>query len=516
MPLTIYYKNALKIAEDGLGDGTVYASATGATPDQANKHFTLTGLSIIADLGADADDKFNGYILYFPASQNKYHIIDWEAAQDRATIFSNDITDMSIDTGACEIRRALYVSNAMASNPLLYAVDGFVKSTKWKSNGLQSLIYVHLPNLLDNGGFESSSLTPWLMSTSGGTADTSAINSTSPILGIYDYKLNRGDRTWVQIAQNITRIMKANTTYRLLFKAKYSGTLNAGDFEIYLFRTLAKAAFSNPSSGSIFPSSSAPRWEPVLTTSNAWHWIDVVMPSFDLTERMNLIFRITGTSTADIFIDEIYFFPKVNIASLILANFTGAFNSVSEIGVGGLLAPRDRTNWATGSEFTNLLTTGVDVISSESGGISLFEFTAGAFPIYRIDTANNTGLNEAGEIMLYEKWAQQRSPQIVFDPLAIEFMEERNTTISGIDYRYLFHEKPHLEGIYPKVPAADLVIWKGDFLEYHIRQGNPFVAKWPGYLDEPILLVNVAMKFGTPYSVPDYPDISFDWKKIVG
>jgi len=54
----LYHKNIIKRAEDGLGDGTRLATATSATVDQSNYKFTLSGLSLVTDIGADADDKF--------------------------------------------------------------------------------------------------------------------------------------------------------------------------------------------------------------------------------------------------------------------------------------------------------------------------------------------------------------------------------------------------------------------------------------------------------------------------
>ena len=89
----IYHKNALRIAEDGLGDGTIYASGPSAVVNQTNKTFDLTTISIIADLGADSDDLFNGYILIFPNGSNiPYHIVDWEASTDLATTFEPPAT----------------------------------------------------------------------------------------------------------------------------------------------------------------------------------------------------------------------------------------------------------------------------------------------------------------------------------------------------------------------------------------------------------------------------------------
>lgn len=121
MPPTLFIKNALRLAELGLGDGTIYASATSAAPNPAQKTFVLAGLSIIADIGADADDKFNGLILYFPASGNRYHIVDWVAATDTVTSYENPA---ATDTGACEIRRGLVCPQQLAGNPAHFLADG--------------------------------------------------------------------------------------------------------------------------------------------------------------------------------------------------------------------------------------------------------------------------------------------------------------------------------------------------------------------------------------------------------
>jgi len=158
-----YYKNILKRAEDGLGDGTRYATATGATPDQTNKKFTLAGLAIIADLGADANDKFNGFILYFPASGNRYHVIDWDAAADDAYVYETPDTG---DTTACEMRLSLAMDAALVNptNPAHLCCDGKRHTLlKGQAANTNVILRAFLPN------FVSSSMILIAISTRTGT-----------------------------------------------------------------------------------------------------------------------------------------------------------------------------------------------------------------------------------------------------------------------------------------------------------------------------------------------------------
>src|SRR5581483_3143582 len=220
---TLYIKNALRLAEIGLGDGTVYLSATGATVNVAQKTFALTGSALIADIGADADGKMIGSILYFPASKNSYHIVDWTASTKTALTYENP---SAADVGACQIRRALVNKLQLAAGPAKFLADG-QRFAPWKS-AANTVIEVHLPNLLDNGGFETAALAPWV-ATVGGTG-TVATNATTPILGQRDCKLHLGDQATVGISQAL-RDMKKNRVYRLLFKARYSGSFSAAQFE---------------------------------------------------------------------------------------------------------------------------------------------------------------------------------------------------------------------------------------------------------------------------------------------
>ena len=121
----ILHQNLLNIAQAGRGDGTIYATATSAAVDQSAKTLTLTGLSIMTDLGADGNDKFNGYTIYFPASERGYLITDWTAAV--ATVFEYPNI---LDTTACQILRTLYTDDFNVANPIRYGSNGQLEK-KW-------------------------------------------------------------------------------------------------------------------------------------------------------------------------------------------------------------------------------------------------------------------------------------------------------------------------------------------------------------------------------------------------
>jgi len=187
------YRNLLDIANAGRGDGTVYA--WGNSSVISGSTFDLTTINIMTDLGADADDKFNGYKLVFTSSGRSYLITDWVAATDVATVFE---TPNAEDTGAYTIRRTLYTNDFNVANPIRYGANGRLYQ-KWVDKAANNAVQILAcaPNLIDDGGFERNSLTAYWTTRGVAGTGTVAINATTPILGTYDCKFNQGDQAYV-------------------------------------------------------------------------------------------------------------------------------------------------------------------------------------------------------------------------------------------------------------------------------------------------------------------------------
>lgn len=490
---TLFIKNALRLSELGLGDGTVYASATGATPNATQKTFALAGLSIIGDIGADADDKFNGGLLYFPASKNSYHIVDWVAGTDTATTYENPALT---DVGACEVRRSLVCKLALAGNPAKFLADG-QRYALWKS-AANTTIEVHLPNLLDNGGFESAALSPWTKSQVGGTADTTGVNAAAPILGSRDLKINKNDRTSVTVSQGL-RTMKKNRAYRLLFKAKFTGVFTANQFEAKLTRSGADVILSAPSSGTI----AGQAFLPTLTAAAGWHSVDITAPDWDVvaaTLQLNL------TGVFDVLIDEIYLFEKVDVAALLLFDHGGL---VSLTEVRGRYVSKDRSLQVAGID--NVQLTGAATITQ--GEAALAEFAAGIYPIYTIESAD---MIEAGEILLAEKWTWQFGPELPDERDRVDYDEKRISSRSGVTQRYLYSKRRHFPGQLVLIDPIDVPIWKGAFKDHHLDPAHPFAARYESFWgNRPALWRSASTGFSLNYRTPNYPDMKIEWEEVV-
>lgn len=498
MPPILYIKNTLRLAENGLGDGTVYAFATGATPNQAQRTFVLSGLSLIAYIGADADDKFNSYILYFPASGNKYHIVDWVATTDTATVWE---TPTTTDAGACEIRRALVDNKALAANPVKHLSDG-QKYALWKS-AASATLDIHLPNFVDHGGFENGDLTGWSKVASGGTADTTGVNATSPILGVYDLRLDLGDRAFVFVRQPIKYDLVKGRSYRLIFKARNVGTFTAGDLGIKFNNRAANldlnVTFSNLSSGT----ATSTIWSPGITASNTWHSVDLTPTDQDIPAGSYLWIEIFS-NTPDVYMDEIYLFEQVNVSSLVL------FDPGVNTGISALRGRRcasDRTGYTVAVEDQ---TFSLPSLTLPDGPVSLSDFTGGIFPIYSLVA---TTLTEASEILLCEKWAWEKGPNKPFGLDTENKKQSKLTTRSGINYKVIHYKKRNFRNTFPLMSEIDRLKLMNNFKPHHWNENHPFgVLIKAG--DKLLLMEDQSENFITTYNKIK-PDWSFDFIEVV-
>lgn len=492
--------NAALRAAEGSGDGTIYATATSATVDQANKRFTLVGLAIIADLGADVDDKFNGYELYWPASKAYYLITDWEAALDRATV---DDVPATTDIGACEIRRRLYCPDADAAAPIPRAVNGQPSiPAKIRAANVALTIDAHLPNLVGQNGFEELPVAaiPTTAQPAGkwSCGGDLAVSATSPLLGSRMAVWTPG-ASQTSLLQTLTGGMSKGKPYRVLLKlrAVTGATLtNAVKVRIKLPNGNDLDTDWNPGvgQGSYNPG--------IIGTAAAWYLSGELVPEADTAApaiEIVLDPANKGAATA-VDIDEIAVWEAIPVASLVAFghNWDGAGGG-GAFTVRGYRCSPSRTSVAA-ADYAEL----ASLAAVAGSGPFRAEFTAGIFPIYRITLAANADYQyEVGELLLGQSWPWLSVPELGLDPQAREYDEQRRKTKSGAETRTLYAEQRRIETSIRTVKAADRAIWSGIFRERHRKGGEPFAAYWAGHWDEPLLFTCQELKMPYQTIVPD-------------
>ena len=491
----------MKAASAGLGDGTVYISGAAAVASQSGKTFDLTPMTKIADLPALTDDVVNSHLLYFPSSGNRYTILDFVASTEVVTVLE---TPDTADTGSWEVRRTLVDVNALASNPVKNLADG-QRFSLWKSIAITT-IDINLPNALDNGGFESGAIGPWLFSTSGGTADTSGVNSASPVLGGFDFKLDPGDRASLLLRQTLNKFtLKRGRKYRIAFK----GRVTAGTFTNNLtvvfvdFNSFTSVAWSNLSSGS----SDGLSWFPGLTSANTWHTASFVPTVEDMSVGdFQIYFQILPWSGAGfVHVDEIYIWEEVNVNALVI------YDGIAPIlfsGLRGRNVARDRSGQVSEVDNFSISTLG----SATASKYIIKEITGGVYPIYSIGLNN---LRRSSQILLSEKWAWQFNPDMPFDAEEREYDEKTVRSRSGVE-RTIRHSKARLMGgTYSQMPTVDRDILMNSFFPHHIDdERHPFAYRLNA-TDRPLFVRVDRAKFGTPRTRGTKDDFQFKFKEVL-
>lgn len=412
-----YHKNILKRAADGLGDGTVYATASGATVSQAAKTFVLSGLAIIADLGADANDKFNSYILYFTSSGNVYHITDWVAATDTATVFETPATS---DIGACEIRLNLYEAASNADYPVHRLSDGKLHSL-WIGSGANQAqdIRIFLPNLIQDGGFESLAAgnlaNPW-------TAQSTQwqVSATSPLLGsrMAVYTQSAAD---CYLKQNLVAAIEKGKTYRIIAKAQALTDTPAGAIvQVQVRQRLApnKAIQAGMA------------WQPAITTTAGW--IATTFTADFSSDMLELYINALGSSGSwgsctGFRLDEVYIYEDIAVDRLIAANHN--WNNGEITSVYGCRCNPGRTSYAAANDASANLAANVDIDQTETLIQSL---TQSNYPVWQIVLTAASGITyEAGIIFLGPVMTFTKQPNQPLDPHAEEIDGTMNETPAG-------------------------------------------------------------------------------------
>lgn len=509
MPPTLFIKNAIRLAELGLGDGTIYASGSAATPNVAQKTFALTGTTPIADLAAIVDDIFNGYILRFPASGNIYHIVDYVAGTATVTAYE---TPASGDTGAFEIRRRLVENKSAAGNPAHRLSDGQVFSP-WKGSAANQAqrIDVYLPNLIGQGGFEelAAGAFPGAYSAKGkwfnqAPADW-AVSATSPLLGSRMAVWTPGGLDSLLI-QALSSTFKKGRKYRLVLKAQaVTGATGNSGIDIYIANRSTGSALSPGFTGGNPWSLGA------IGTSAAWFTSpDFTVDSDAAEARIEIIGRIAnkGAATA-VRIDEVYFWEQVNVGAL--AVFGHNWEGMPARNVYGLNCDGFRSGVVAGVDY-NI----IGNVQATGSGPYLSEFTPAIYPVYGIllDPFSLYAY-EASEILLAEKWAWEYGPSR--NPGAEDFQYDRarHKSRSGVVTSILHNEKRKFETDLKSISPADNDIWLKEFKPHHLDTDHPFAAKWDlAWGNQPVLWRNNLDRIKLTYPTPDNPDTQIDWEEV--
>ena len=533
----ILYQNLLKIAQQGSsrGDGTIYASGSSASPNVSAKTFGLGALSIISDLGANADDKFNGYALHFTSPDRGYLITDyaksvvgaetftgsglddmtsggtytgaptvvykieidgtgpdnfewskngvvqasgvgiglpdqtldsgvivgwgastghtigdyWEftAIPDTATVFEPPNPE---DTGAWTIRRTLYTDDFNVANPIRYGANGQLEK-KWidKAANNTATIFAAAPNGVDDGGFESNDIDTYSSDDSAGTG-TSAINSTTPILGTYDCKLTKGDthggRKWTGQID-----LRPGYTYGVIAKSAGDGGVSGlttrlsyvsyGDaIQIPITWSLIDTVNDSLSNGG---NGIDNIWNCPSTEAAEWQEATFVVSESLSVGEWSLAVRCFSSETNDIFVDEIYVWEIgptpadgsiPNPDTLIIAghNMAGGFASPSSML--GIRCQSDRTNFAFGAVDSSATLVDLDATQVD-GAAPIFETfvaTTSIYPIMMFSILAVSGKTwEAAEIWIGRRWTWDRFLSGDWEPVDQSIEVASSVTVGG-------------------------------------------------------------------------------------
>jgi hypothetical protein len=466
MGYTKFYWNSIPYkADQGQGDGTAYATFTGATIDASAKTMTLAGLSILTDAGADGDNKFNSYILKVTSSGNVYHITDWTAATDVATVAE---TPDSADTGAGEILLNVLDSAQTAANPIRNATD-WRPFTLWKGTAATaSDIYFFMPNLIKDGGFEERAA-----GAIGG--DWTAENGSWTVAAAAGSCLGSRMASWDTVADSelyadLTATLYSDRTYTVCFKAETTvGNLGAGGLEVKIRQkdspnNLVDAGFGT-----------AGTWKPTITTTAAWFTQDIT-PDFD-TDTAQLYFDALlankGTATA-LYVDEVYLWEKVTANNMIISdhNLNGSENMLAR----AAYCNPERTNYGA-TDYTAIQAS-FDQDGTETINKAL---TASARPVYHLQVPAEAGkTHEAGIIFIGDLLTFNKSLSVGSTPVGKQKTQmAQNVSRTG---QFIAANVEYVEGRAKLTFESVQRTWLEDnylfFWEQHGQNLTPFFVAW--------------------------------------
>ncbi len=481
---SILYRNILAEAQAGRGSGEILAWGSSAVPNPDNKTFDLTTVNIMADLGADADNKFNGWKLIFTASGGgEYLITDWVAATDLASTFERP---RSSDTGSWEIRRTLSADAFDPTAPIRYATNGrpyqsFLDNAP--NTGL--IIRAYLPNLIDDGGFERADLSQyWTTRANGDGAVT--LNSATPMLGARDCLLDMGTTaTSVGISQAGEGPLEAGKTYAIRFKAKRITAETTGKLTVDLRYTKSAGASYLPTTfekidgadtiNNVGGGSELNQWKPVLGTAAAWERILFTVPESVGTGDWELwIENVDSTNRYDAHVDQIVVWEVLTPDTLLISghNFAGGFSAGSEIYA--LMCDDNLSSFNIGVEASKLIDLDADVtVAGDSTIRETFTPTTEPYPIFQIIIAAISGkTHEFGELWLGKRWDWPKFISGDWEPSDGEIKDQIVDTEGGIEVIEDKYEKERRSGEILRITSAEKAKW--DAFWNHCKRSKPF------------------------------------------
>ena len=483
MPIETYYKNIVKKAEEGLGDGTHYASASTAIPNIAGKCFTVN-LTYINQL-TEADQGLRGYLLYFPASGNKYHIVGNQVSSDTVYVF--EIPQIS-DTGFCYVLMTGHANSLSSNYPSSNLSCGY-KWLPWKSLvNAECYLTFCAHNFINDGGFEEGVFANhWSSSITG--AGTVVVNPTSPLVGSYDLIIDLTSGTSIDVYQDLNTSLYKDKTYKVFIKAKFVGTYVSGKFRIkinpvYPVGAANFATWTNLSSGAV----GSDGWQPTLTSSSVWYYADFTVAADTSLARLTIKQEATGFNPE---IDEIYIYEKVDVDQLIACNHK--LSGCGGIDVVGFNCNPLRTNAGTG-------TTVLASVTQVGKGIIDKALTSSSLPVYRLHLNQPpvaTMYWEIGELYIGATWTWVTGVLLPFDPLASEW-----NAGYGAFVRIIGGKLPSV------LYAPECTIWQ-DWFDTCGKNGKPFWWRFRA-TDEPLFVVNTNTTWERPFD-PAYKSIQFEF-----
>jgi len=314
----LLYRNILRLAEEGRGNGYIYASGGGmVAADKTARTFEVddsstTGFDIMAGYG-DSDDQFNGMLLVFQDGGRRYHIIGYlESTSANGPIIKTYETPDEEDIGGFEIRQTLYADKQDPNHPVHLLVDGR-SETKWWSGADAAVtkIRAFLPNAIDDGGFELADVDLAWAVTANGTAEITAVGGDT--LGLRRCRFDIGDQGNCFIEQDCKIDLKKGRTYGLIFfffldtsydefglRIELNGDIGYTFEEIHAEDTTTDAI-----------------WFPELTTTSKWHAIKFE-PDGNVSAGGWGV-RFMSSNDAYLYIDEVYIWEIVDSDVMVIA-----------------------------------------------------------------------------------------------------------------------------------------------------------------------------------------------------
>ena len=424
----------------------------------------------------------------FTVSGRSYLITDWVTATELATVYE---TPNAEDTGAWTIRRTLYTDDFNVANPVRNAANGRLYQ-KWINSGAnsQAAIFAAAPNGVDDGGAELNSLTDyWTASTSGGSTGAVTVNSSSAILGTYDFKFDKGDRTSIRIAQPGKIDLRTGYTYGIICKGRVVSGTSSLLLTQLLYVAYGDAAhipltFTKINGGDTLSDGGNGTnnvWQPAFTTDDLWKEATFTVPSSVEAGDWKLDLYL-ATETDDIFIDEIYLWeigptalgalPNPDTVTIAGHNMAGGFTNASDIG--GQRCHVDLTWYSPSNDRERYLDLDADVqVDGNAPVYETWTATTAIYPITRVQFAAVSGKTwEAAEIWVGKRWTWEKYPN---SPLTGKQRKIESTSAKargGPVQSDKIYQQTIISSTQDLVDSSEVDVWV-DFIETS-GHGKPF------------------------------------------